>query len=620
VITPLSGNTGPAAPRTGLRFPATASSYAMTHFQGARPRRISSILATAGLLALSVGSCRCVEGKPKGAGAAKSAANTGSGTGEADSHWQKGTLPPSVTEGTPKRGGEVTIHVFSEPPSLNPIVDSDRWAKRLVAHHVYEALVGVDPYDHPEYDYVPELAESWDVSDDHLVYTFHLREGVKWHDGKDFTARDVIATYDKIRDETTRAAHIRSYLEELDSYEALDEHTVRFTWKRPYFLAMDTPFFDVPIQPAHLIAELSGTDYNEAATNPLNRHPIGTGPWVFERWQAGEKIVYSRNGAYWGDQAHLDRLIFRIVTDESIALQLAQREELDLVTRVEAEAWAHMDEETLRTKYHRSKFYDNNYAWIGWNLRRPYFEDPEVRRALTMLVDRRKMIDKLFYGLYKPAHCHFYWASEACDFDYEPLSYDPPAAAKQLQDSGWSDSNEDGVRDKNGVELSFTLMVPASSEAAARMATKLKEDFARAGVAMDVQRVKWSSYLTRLREHEFDACTLLWGGSTPRMDPTQIWHSSSVRGGSNYIGFESDKADQIMEDARVIFDDDKRNALYKELGQLLWKRQPYTFLWVRPRLSLLHERVKGARDSLMFWQYRDLWVDDGSEPTVPETN
>lgn len=577
-------------------------------------RRITHGLAVIALTTASMTpACRCVAGEQRteqGSGSDDSKEEPGGADdGEKASYWKEGELPPSVTEGEPRKGGRVVVHMYSEPPSLNPIVDSDWWAARLVKHHIQESLVGIDPYDHPEYGYVPELARSWDISDDKKTVTFHLRDDVKWHDGKPFTSRDVIATFDKIQDKSVRAAHVRSYLQELESYEAPDEHTVIFHWKRPYFLALDDPFNSVAIQPAHIIEEMSGTEYNEASSNPLNRSPVGTGPFEFVEWESNQKIVLQRNDDYWGDEAHLDRLVFRIVKELPIALQLAQREELDVVTRVESEAWARMDDPTLRKKYHRSKYYDSNYAWIGWNQQRPYFSDTRVRKALTMLVDRAGVIDKLRYGLPKPTNCHFYWASDACDFGKDPLPHDPKGAVELLEEAGWKDSDDDGIRDKDGTAFSFTFMIPASSAWAAQMGTKLKEDFKRAGIELALQRVEWSSYTRRLRDHEFDACTLLWGSSTPRGDPTQIWHSSSIDGGSNYIGFQNDRVDEILEKARVIFEPEKRNELYREFGEILYEEQPYTFLYVRPRLSLVHERVKGVRESLMYWQYEDWWVE-----------
>lgn len=572
-----------------------------------RPLRLLfAIVVSAGAF---VPGCRCASGDERTQEQAEVANEGAEAEGSGDA-WVAGDLAAQTAdaEGEPVRGGEVTVQIYSNPPSLNTIVDSDWWAARITEHHVYESLVSPDPYDHPDYEIVPELAERWEISDDKLTYTFHLRQGVKWHDGQPFSSRDVIATMDKVMDETVKAAHVRSYFEELESYTAPDEHTVVFKWKQPYFLALEEPLGSLTIQPAHIIADLTGTQYNEASTNPLNRAPVGTGPFKFEQWQANERIVLGRNDEYWGDEAHLDRVIFRHVEDAAIALQLAEREELDVVTRITSEQWSSMDAQALRENYRRSRYYDSNYAWIGWNQQRPFFADAKVRRAMTLLIDRPRIIENLFYGLYRPTKCHFYHESPICDYGGEDLPHDPARAAELLEEAGWRDTNNDGVLDKDGVKFAFTFMIPASSDEARRMGTFMKESFGRAGIEMDLQPIEWSAFTRRLREKEFDACTLLWGSSGPRGDPTQIWHSSSIEGGSNYIGFRNERADEIMEQARVVFDPERRQEMYRDFMRILWEEQPYTFLYTRPRLSLVHERVRGVKESLMYWQYDDWWI------------
>lgn len=556
------------------------------------------------LLASALLGCRVVRGSSDRGEPAVAEVEEAAATADP---WVRGDLPPAALTGKPRHGGQVVSVITTDPPSLNTLVDSDWIASRITDHRVYESLVGNDPYDEPRYQIVPELAERWDVAPDLKTYTFHLRRGVKWHDGKPFTSQDVVATFDKVQNEKTKAVHIRAYTKELERYEALDEHTVRFSFAKPYFLIMDGIFAEIPIQPAHVIAELSGAEYNEAASNPLNRHPIGTGPFRFQEWRSAQKIVIERNNGYWGKKPYLDRVVFRIVKDSTVAYQLAEREEVDVVS-VTSEQWRKMGQ-AIREDYYRTKHYDNNYSWIGWNLRRPFFKDVRVRRALTMLINRPGIIRAMFYGLPRETTCHFYWAGESCDQTVEPLPYDPAAAVRLLEEAGWVDRNGDGVRERQGIDFRFRFMIPAGSETAARMITKVKEDFERAGIDLQLHRVEWSAFVKQLRDKEFDACTLAWGSSSPRGDPTQIWHSDSIEGGSNYISFSNARADQLMSQARVTLDEVRRNDLYRELHRLLYAAQPYTWLYVNPRLSLIHRRVHGVRQSLVGWQYEDWWVE-----------
>jgi len=493
-----------------------------------------------------------------------------------------------------------------EPASLNAIVTSDWLAKRIVLGRVYQALVTVDAADDPRYQIIPQLAERWEVSPDGRTYTFHLRRDVKWHDGESFSARDVLATLDKVLDPKVDAASTRADFAELARHHAPDEHTVVLEWKQPYFLVLDA-LSDLTIQPAHLIGNLDARAYNESATNPLNRAPIGTGPFKLERWESHSHISLVRNPAYWGRPAYLERIVFRVIQDASVRLQLAQRGEVDLLYRLKTEQWSRADTPELRAQFHRSRFYAAKYNWIGWNLARPPLGDARVRRALTLLIDRPAIIDKLLYGLPKPTTCHFYWASAACDPAQAPLPHDPGAAAALLDEAGVLDHDGDGLRDYQGKPFRFGLSLPANASETARVATKIKEDLARAGIDMSIEKVEWSAFLQRVSAHDFDAIALMWSGDA-RMDPTQVWHSSSIEGGSNYVGFRDAEADRLIEQARVTLDAAARDALYRRFGAILQREQPYTFLYVLPELDLLHKRVRGARPGLYWWTFEDLWI------------
>ena len=321
--------------------------------------------------------------------------------------------------------------------------------------------------------------------------------------------------------------------------------------------------------------------------------------------------MLERNDAYGGRKPYLERVVFRIVPDATVALSLAERGEIDLVHKLAAEQWVHLDP-AFQQHWFRSRFYSSNYAWIGWNESRPLFVDKNVRRALTMLVDRPGIIDKLLFGLPKPVTCQFYWASPACDATIKPLPYDPDAAGKLLDAAGWTDHDGDGVRDKAGQRFHFVFMLPSASVEAARWAAKVKEDMAHVGVEMELQQVEWAAFLKRLTDHEFDAATLLWS-SEARGDPTQLWHSSGIAGGSNYISYKNPVADKLIEDARVTLDAPARDALYRKFGAILHDEQPYTFMYVRPELDLLNKRIKGARPNLYLWQFEDIWIDPSAK-------
>jgi peptide/nickel transport system substrate-binding protein len=500
--------------------------------------------------------------------------------------FQGDVLPPVVEQGTPMDGGTLRVALEAEPPSLNYQLDPlDNWAKKI-DQLVYDSLARPDPV---SFQHQPRLAERWDVSPDGLTYTFHLRHGVRWHDGRPFSADDVVFTFEVLRDVRSKTVSIRSFLEPLSRCEAVDPYTVRFTFARPYWMALDVAG-EILIYPRHVYAR---GDFN---THPANRAPVGTGPFRFVRWATGSAISLQRNDAYWGEKPRLERIEFVYVPDPNVRLQLLTRGELDVIERVTPEAWARVtpDPEVAR-RFWRLRHVPSSLQWIGWNEARALFADSRVRRALTMLIDRDDVVNGLRLGLDRVAGSWFYPGAPEHDPSLAPLPYDPRAAEAMLDEAGWK-RGPDGVRAKDGVRASFTFLYPAGSAFYEQLAAVLRVDLEQAGLEVQAARLEWAVFTERLRKHEFDACSLLWQ-MDPRSDPYQIWHSSAVDGGSNYIGFKSVALDALLEQARAELDPGKRAALYRQLSVVLRDEQPYTLLFNRYNLSLVSKTLGGIRST-----------------------
>jgi peptide/nickel transport system substrate-binding protein len=561
-------------------------------------------------LLVAAAGCTCAGGGPAGSGSRVEAPARAPVPDEA---WLEGRLPESVWQGTPKPGGTLTVRLHAEPPHLSPhLLDpTDLVATRLTLGRVYETLLRIDAADHPRYRLLPSAAESWEESADHLVYTFRLREGLRFHDGEPVTAHDVVATLDRILDPAQPTASARSSYTDVKAYRALDDHTFRIELHRPYFLFFRQLATTLPILPRHLIAK------GEFRRNPIHRAPVGSGPWRFESWSAGREIVLARNEAWWGRKPWLERIVFRIVPDHTVATQLMERGEIDLMTQIQHAAWAGMARSPrLVRDYHRVRFYPKNYEWVGWNQRRPFFADARVRRAMALLFDRDGFNRSALHGLERPTTCHFYLESDACDPALAPLPWDPDQARALLAEAGWRDHDGDGVLDRDGTPFRFTLLVPAGSVFANKLTLVLKESYRRAGIEMDIARAEWGVFIRRIHDRDFDACTMAWGDTDVESDPFQVWHSSQAASGSNFVGFRHARADRLIEQARVEFDPGRRAALYRELGRILEAEQPYMFLNVRPDLDAVHRRVRGVRPSLNFYDFDAMWIDEAAAREV----
>lgn len=527
--------------------------------------------------------------------------------------WLRGELPPEVWSGTPVSGGTFTLRVPSEPAGLNRLHDqmADGIMVRYLMGRVYESLAVVDRQVLPELGLVPRLAEKWEESDDHLTLTVHLRRGVKFHDGSAFTSKDVKAVVDAVRDPKKQTASLRSYFVSLASIATPDEQTVVVKWSKPYFLATHNFLTALPMMPA---AALQG-DFD---TLPVNRSPIGTGPFRFEAWATGQKISFVRNDAYWGQKANVDRLVVRIVKDETVATQLWEQGELDLMTRIQPGVWRAIERPAPENAwaiegYHRISFLENSYSWIGWNEERPFFKDAKVRRALAMLLPTEAVAKNIDLGLELPTTCPWYRKSQSCDPSVVPLPFDPKEAQRLLDEAGWRDGDGDGVREKDGVKFRFTFLSNPHSVRMAKLVPLLQQELKRAGVQMEVERVDASIYLARMRSHDFDAAALSWSQADGVQDNFQVFHSSQSKGGSNYVSYASPEVDALLEQIRLTFDPAKRVELEREVHRRLYDDQVYLFLTNRPALDAVKRRVRGISPSLAWYELERVWL-------APETD
>ena len=485
--------------------------------------------------------------------------------------------------GEPVEGDWLIYHLGAEPGTLNPIVATDAYEGVINGGNIYETLI---ERDNETLELKPLLADSWEISEDKLTYTFKIREGVKWHDGTPFTSADVVFSYKTIMNPKVDAPQLRSYYQEIRDVEAIDDYTVKFTYARPYFLALEF-CGGMPIVPKHIFEE---GDFN---TNPAGRKPVGTGPFKFVKWTTGREVVLEKNPDYWGEKPHINRIVFRIITDSSVALQVLKRQELDVASLSPIQWEKQTNSPDFEKHFDKFSYFTPNYSYIGWNSKRPFFADKRVRTALTHLVNRELILEKVMYGLGAIVTNPFYINSPEYDKSIEPIPYDPKAARKLLEEAGWVDHDRDGIRDKDGVKFSFEFLIPGGSETGEKIATILKEELNGIGINMTIRKTEWAVFTTRLNERNFDAVTLAWSMGI-ESDPYQIWSSTQAESGSNFIGFKNAEVDRLIETARKEFDKDKRIELYRQFSEIIHEEQPYTFLFCRKATVAVNKRFENV--------------------------
>jgi peptide/nickel transport system substrate-binding protein len=515
-----------------------------------------------------------------------------------------GTIPAG-DERYPGDGGDRLIWAFRvEPRTLNRISsDNDIYSGWITVPNIHEPLL---VYDFDELKLKPHLAENYRVSDDGLEVTFRLRDDIYFSDGEMVTADDVIFTYETILNPEMDAANLAELYEDVDRVVKVDERMVKFYMKRPYVRAPEIlAFWDVGIYPEHIYGFDDAKEFNSRHTNP-----VGSGPYLFEKWDVGREIVLRRNENYWAPKPKLEKVIYKFIPNTVAAIQALRSHKVDIVIP-EPEQFVDLAGEKGFTKEFRCLSYWSPgvpFFFIGWNQETLLFGDKKVRLAMTHLVNRRQIVERLLEGCGEVTSGPFFIKGGRGNTDIESWPYDLQEAKKLLEEAGWIDSDGDGLRDKRGVPFRFRLMYSASSTLYNRVVKLVKDDAARAGVEVIAEPLEWSIVAGKLGERDFEAVLMGWTGGIVE-DFYRIFHSSQIAGrGSNYVGFRNSEADALMEEIRVTLEEGQMTRLCRRLHQILHEQQPYTFLFTRPALRLVDRRFKNANVHRLGLNYLEWYV------------
>jgi peptide/nickel transport system substrate-binding protein len=487
----------------------------------------------------------------------------------------------------PEQGDWLTLWMPEEMAHLNPLTFTDDYAARIVAK-IFDSLLDRDPVTQ---EMKPWIAASWEVADDKLSYTFHLRKDVKFSDGVPLTAKDVKFTFDKIMDPKVDAPQLRNYFVDVKSFDVLDDYTIRFACSRPYYLHV-VMIGQIPIIPEHIY----GTgDFNN---HPYNRKPVGSGPYVLERWKTGQEVVLDRNPLFFAatdnNPPYFDKIIYSIITDENAAFLVTNRGDIDAKV-LQPEEWVRRANTPHFLKlFNRFAYNWPAYNYIGWNLRKPQFADRRVRTALALLMDREQVRDDIYKGLANVMVAGFMPGVVEYNDKLKPLPFEPARASALLDEAGWKDTDGDGIRDKAGVPFRFEALTTNQNPIAEQILTLYKEELARTGIDLVIRELEWASLVDRVNKRDFDAVLMSWRMS-PDVDPYPIWHSSQGEKGDNFVGFVNAEADQLLERARVSFDRDERIRLYHRFQELIFEEQPYLFLLAPKQLLAVAKRIEGIK-------------------------
>jgi peptide/nickel transport system substrate-binding protein len=409
---------------------------------------------------------------------------------------------------------------------------------------------------------------------------------VKWHDGVEFTAEDCLFTYQRLTDPKVATPYGSSYIDVLKA-EPIGKYLFRVTYKEPFSPALES--WAMGMIPKHLLA---GKDIN---TDPFNRNPVGTGPYKFKEWVAGQKIVLVANDSYFEGRPNIDQFIYRIIPDSSTMFQELLSGGVDFMGLTPLQYLRKSETRRIRENYRKFRYPANGFTYLGYNQRNSLFSEKKVRQALAYAIDRQSIIDGIVLGLGKPCTGPFSYVSWAYNPHAKSYPYDPERAKRMLAEAGWKETNSDGVLEKNGRPFQFTILTNQGNNERIRTAEIIQQNFKKIGIDAKIRVMEWQAFLQQIDERSFDAIILGWNmGRDP--DMYDIWHSSKTKKGEyNFIGYKNTEVDRLLVAGRRTFDVEKRKIIYYRIHQILADEQPYAFLYVPDATPVVHKRFKGIK-------------------------
>jgi len=502
-------------------------------------------------------------------------------------------------------GGTLAFLVQPEPPTLASYV-STSGPIGLVMPKVYEGLFDYDN----DGKMVPMLAESYEMSADGKTVTFKLRKNVRWHDGKPFTSADVKFTILEV----LKKVHPRgpNSFREVSRIDTTDDHTAIFHLDNPApYMMRSFSAYESPMVPMHL---LEGQDVKSAS---LANNPVGTGPFKFVEWKKGQYIRLDKNEDYWQEGLpYLDRIVGRFIPDASTRTAAMENGEVmyaayNAIPNIDAVRLKERDDIGVTTDGYSMI---NPMALIEFNTIEGPFVDPAIRRAISTAIDRRFMIDTIFFGYGKPAtsalSSNFKATNLHAAMPNYPETGDVAAANAMLDAAGYA-------KDANGVRMRAVLDIIPYGEDWRRAGEYLKQVMGDIGIEVELRYEDVPTWLKRVyHNYDFEMnINYFYQLPDPVLGVHRHYGTNQIRQGTHFVNssrYSNPELDALLDSGSKEPDAAKRTATYKEVQEILAQDMPVVNLFELEFLTVYNTQLKGAYGSAMgaYGSFREAWLDD----------
>ena len=484
-------------------------------------------------------------------------------------------------EASQESGGTLTNAMIGEPNNLIAMIAGDG-ASSLIAGQIFNSLLKYDE----NLEFEGDLAESWEISEDYKTIKFNLKVQKKWSDNHPITCKDVLFTWKAVTHPDTRTPYGSDY-QLVSSAQCINDYQFIAKYKEPYAPALET-WASLHILPEHL---LKNEDINNTY---FSLNPVGSNYYSLDSWVTGQQLKLKGNPNAVHGKPLIDNKVSRIIPDLSSQFMELIAGNIDLMS-INPIQYSRVfpNRPELNKKINLYKEMGNGYTYFGFNLKKRPFDDINVRKAISLGIDRQEIIDGVLLGLgeeitspYKPGT---YWENK----NIKKLSFNPEKAKELLENSGYRLNNN--IYEKDGIPLSFEILTNQNKqrEMTAVLIQRRLQDI---GIDASIRVIEWASFVNRfIKTGEFQAVVLGWSLS---LDPDQysIWHSSQQGPGQfNFIGYSNKTVDNLLEKGRQELNKEKRKAIYNDFSSILYDDQPIIYLYAGYGLSAIHKKIKGVK-------------------------
>lgn len=515
-------------------------------------------------------------------------------------------------------GGTISVFAGQSPKSLNYYLDNNSLSAEIFGA-MYETLLTMNPV---TLAYEPGLASQWSISDDKKTFTFHIDKKAVWSNGAPVTASDVKWTYDAIMNPKNLTGPHKIFMERFLPPEVIDGKTIRFTAKTIHWKNLSA------VSSFYILCRQA---YESKDFNKINfAFPVVSGPYKLGVIKEGIYLTLERRKNWWNRSAersmgtgNFQTIKFRFFSERENAFEAFKKGMIDLFPIYTSRIWVNQTggKKFLKNRIVKQKVFNHKpvgFQGFAMNMRQPPFDDIRVRKAMTFLLDRKKMNSTLMYNQYFLHKSYFedlYSQKNPCQNPVFELNKEK--AVTLLKEAGWIVNSKTGLLEKNGKPFIFKFLT--RSAASEKFLAIYAEDLKDAGIELVIDKKDWAAWAKDMDEFNFQMTWAAWNSGIFK-DPEGMWSSSEAdrKGGSNITGFKNSRVDELIEKQKVIFDINARNKIYRQVDQIIYNAYPYVLLWNINYTRLLYWNKFGTPNTVLskygdessaYWYW---WIDEDS--------